>query len=158
MRAEEVVSKPAYSGSCQGAPLPCSRRRLLEWQKLDAKSKRPFAIALRSSEPYAFAGLWESWRPKEGEPLEAFAIITNDPNAVTEKLHDRMPAILEPADYNRWLDAGDPSRPHTDLLPPYPEEKMHAWPVSERVGNVRNNDPDLLSPAEPEFQSPGLFD
>jgi putative SOS response-associated peptidase YedK len=69
-----------------------------------------------------------------------------------------MPAILEPADYNRWLDAGDPSRPLTDLLHPDPAEKMHAWPVSERVGNVRNNDPDLLSPAEPEFQSPGLFD
>jgi putative SOS response-associated peptidase YedK len=64
----------------------------------------PYAIALRSGEPYAFAGLWESWKPKDAEPLETFTIITTDPNAVTEKLHDRMPVILEPADYNRWLD------------------------------------------------------
>jgi putative SOS response-associated peptidase YedK len=129
-----------------------------EWQKLDAKTKRPFGIALRSGEPYAFAGLWESWKPKDAEPLETFTIVTTDPNAVTEKLHDRMPVILEPADYNRWLEASDPSRPLTNLLCPYPAEKMHAWPVGNRIGNVHNNDPDLLTPAQPEPESPSLFD
>jgi putative SOS response-associated peptidase YedK len=59
-------------------------------------------------------------------------------------IHDRMPVIVEPRDYDRWLDAGDPARPPVDLLRPYPAEKMLAWPVSGQVGNVRNNDPALL--------------
>ena len=114
-----------------------------EWERLDSKSKRPFAFALRSGEPYAFAGLWESWRPKDGDPLETFTILTTDPNEVMV-IHNRMPVILEPKDYDRWLDPGDPARPPVDLLRPYPAERMCAWPVSERVGNVRNNDPGLL--------------
>jgi putative SOS response-associated peptidase YedK len=55
-----------------------------------------------------------------------------------------MPVILEPKDYERWLDPGDPQRPPVDLLRPYPADQMHAWPVSDRVGNVRNNEPALL--------------
>jgi len=63
--------------------------------------------------------------------------------------------ILEPRDYERWLDSssrepGDPTRPPVDLLRPYPAGKMQAWPVSQRVGNVRNNDPELLEPAAPD--------
>jgi putative SOS response-associated peptidase YedK len=112
--------------------------------RLDAKSKRPFAIALKSGEPLAFAGLWESWRPKDGAPLETFTILTTSENELMRPIHDRMPVILEPRDYDRWLDAGDPARPPVDLLRPYPAEKMLAWPVSDRVGNVRNNDPELL--------------
>jgi putative SOS response-associated peptidase YedK len=57
-----------------------------------------------------------------------------------------MPVILEPKDYDRWLEPGDPSRPPTDLLRPYPAEYMQAWQVSDRVGNVRNNDQELLEP------------
>jgi putative SOS response-associated peptidase YedK len=157
-RAEEVVSKPAYREAFKKRRCLVPADAFYEWQKLNAKTRCPFAIALRSSEPYAFAGLWESWKPKDGEPLETFTIITTDPNAVTEKLHDRMPVILDPADYNRWLDPGDPLRLPTDLLRPYPAEKMHAWPVSERVGNVRNDDPDLIRPAEPEPENLRLFD
>jgi putative SOS response-associated peptidase YedK len=115
-----------------------------EWQRLDPKSKRPFAIGLKSGDPYAFAGLWESWRPKDGDPLETFSILTIDPNEVMEPIHNRMPVILEPKDYDRWLDPGDPQRPPVDLLRPYPADQMHAWPVSDRVGNVRNNEPALL--------------
>ena len=156
-RAEEVVAKPAYREAFKKRRCLVPADAFYEWQKLDAKTKRPFAIALRSGEPYAFAGLWESWKPKDAEPLETFTIVTTDPNAVTEKLHDRMPVILEPADYNRWLEASDPSRPPTNLLCPYPAEKMHAWPVGNRIGNVHNNDPDLLTPAQPEPESPSLF-
>jgi len=111
---------------------------------LDTRWKQPFAIALQSGEPYAFAGLLESWRPKDGEPLETFTILTTIPNEVMEPIHNRMPVILETKDYDRWLDPGDPARPPVDMLRPYPAEQMRASQVSDRVGNVRNNDPGLL--------------
>lgn len=114
-----------------------------EWERLEPKTNRPFAFALKGGEPFSFAGLWESWRSKDGAPLETFTILTTDSNeAVT--IHNRMPVILEPTDYDRWMDVGDPTRPPVDLLRPYPGERMRAWPVSERVGNVRNNDSTLL--------------
>jgi putative SOS response-associated peptidase YedK len=105
---------------------------------------------MQSGEPYAFAGLWERWKPKEGEPLETFTILTTDPNALAEPVHNRMPVILNPHDYSRWMEPGDSARPPVDLLRPYPAEKMRSWPVSARVGNVRNDDPELLIEAPPE--------
>jgi putative SOS response-associated peptidase YedK len=104
------------------------------------------------------AGLWERWQPKEGEALETFTILTTDPNELMEPVHNRMPVILEPRDYQRWLDPGglnSDARPPVDLLRPFPAEKMVSWPVSARVGNVRNNDPQLLDPPEPP--APLLF-
>jgi putative SOS response-associated peptidase YedK len=59
-------------------------------------------------------------------------------------IHNRMPVILEPKDYDRWLDTGNPATLPVDLLRPYPAERMTAWPVSACVCNVRNNDPELL--------------
>ena len=72
-----------------------------------------------------------------------------------ETVHNRMPVILQPRDYSRWLDPGDPVRPPVDLLRPFPAEKMAAWRVSDRVGNVRNNDPQLLE--EPPAPGQLLF-
>ena len=143
-RAEEVAQKPAFREALKKRRCLVPADAFYEWQRLDAKTKRPFAIALKSGEPYALAGLWESWKPKEGEALETFTILTTDPNELMEPIHNRMPVILEPQDYDRWLEPGDPARPPLDLRRPFAAEKMRAWPVSERVGNVRNNDAELL--------------
>jgi len=143
-RAEEAASKPAYREAIRKRRCLVPADAFYEWQRLDPKTKRPFAFALASGEPYAFAGLWESWRPREGAPIETFTILTTDPNELMEPIHNRMPVILEPKDYDRWLDPGDPARPPVDLLRPYPAQRMKAWPVSSRVGNVRNNGPELL--------------
>jgi putative SOS response-associated peptidase YedK len=145
-RSEEAASKPVFREAFKKRRCLVPADAFFEWQRLDPKSKRPFAIGLKSGDPYAFAGLWESWRPKDGDPLETFSILTTDPNEVMEPIHNRMPVILEPKDYDRWLDPGDPQRPPVYLLRPYPAGEMHAWPVSDRVGNVRNNDPALLEP------------
>ncbi|MHB1954886.1 MAG: SOS response-associated peptidase [Sulfobacillus sp.] len=142
-RAEDTASKPAFREALKKRRCLVPADAFYEWERLDSKTKRPFAFALRSGEPYAFAGLWENWRPKDGDPLETFTILTTDPNEVMV-IHNRMPVILEPKDYDRWLDPGDPARPPVDLLRPYHAERMCAWPVSERVGNVRNDDPGLL--------------
>jgi len=154
-RAEEAPTKPAYREALKKRRCLVPADAFYEWQKLDAKNKQPYAIALKSGEPYAFAGLWESWKPEEGPPLETFTILTTDPNELMQPIHNRMPVIIESRDYDRWLgpdrlDAGDPARPPIDLLRPYPAEKMRAWQVSQRVGNVRNNDPELLEQAAPE--------
>ncbi len=143
-RAEEAATKPAYREALKKRRCLVPADAFYEWQRIDKKTRRPYAIALRSGEPCAMAGLWESWKPKEGAPLESFTILTTDPNELMEPIHNRMPAILAARDYPRWLDAGDPARPPVDLLRPFPAEKMRVWPVSERVGNVRNNDSQLL--------------
>jgi putative SOS response-associated peptidase YedK len=156
-RAEEVASKPAYREALKKRRCLVPADAFYEWQRIDAKTKNPFAIALRSREPYAFAGLWERWSPKEGEALETFTIVTTDPNELMETIHNRMPVIVEKGDYDRWLEPGDAEHPPVDLLRPYPAEKMVAWPVSARVGNVRNNDAELLEPETPEATQPGLF-
>ncbi len=148
-RAEEAAAKPAFREAVKHRRCLVPADAFYEWQRLDAKTKRPFACAMASGEPYAFAGLWESWWPKEqpdAQPLETFTILTTDANELMEPVHNRMPVILDPKDYDRWLDPADPVRPPVDLLRPCPAERMRAWPVSDRVGNVRNNDPDLLKP------------
>lgn len=72
-----------------------------------------------------------------------FAIITVPPNEVLAQIHDRMPAILGEADYDRWL--GDESNPR-DLLPPFPTELMRMWPISTRVNKPENDEPSILDP------------
>ena len=158
-RAEEAASKPVFRDALKKRRCLVAADAFFEWERLDSKSKRPYAFGLKSAEPFAFAGLWESWRPKDGPPLETFTILTTDPNEVMEPIHNRMPVILEPKDYDRWLDPGDPQRPPVELLCPYAAERMCAWPVSERVGNVRNNDPALLerAPAHSSQEPPSLF-
>jgi putative SOS response-associated peptidase YedK len=153
-RAEEVASKPLYREAFKKRRCLIPADAFYEWQQTGAKPKQAFAFALASGEPYAFAGLWERWKPKDGDPLETFTILTTDPNTLAERVHNRMPVILHPQDYDRWMESGEPLRPPVDLLRPYPAETMRAWAVSDRVGNVRNDDPDLLKEWQPE---PRLF-
>jgi len=98
-RAEEVVAKPLYREAFKKRRCIVPADAFYEWQQIDAKTKQPFAFGMQSGEPYAFAGLWERWKPKEGQPLETFTILTTYPNALAEKVHNRMPVILEPRDY-----------------------------------------------------------
>ena len=155
-RAEEVASKPAYREALKKRRCLIPADAFYEWQRIDKRTKHPFAFALKSGSPYAMAGLWERWQSKDAaqpETLETFTIPTTDPNQLMEPVHNRMPVILSPADYDRWLDPGDPARPPVDLLRPFPAEEMRCWPVSDRVGNVRNNDPQLLQEPQPGLGS-----
>jgi len=145
-RAEEAAQKPAFRDALKKRRCLVPADAFYEWQRLDPKTKRPFAFAMKSGEPYAFAGLWDRWQAKDNEALETFTILTTDPNELMEPVHNRMPVILEQKDYERWLDPETKDRPPVDLLRPYPAESMRSWPVSARVGNVRNNDAELLDP------------
>jgi len=144
-RAETVTTSPAFREAMK-------RRRCLipadwfyEWQKLDPKTKQPFAIGMKDGSMFAFAGLWETWKNKiTGEKLETYTIVTTDPNELMEPLHNRMPVILRPEDYSRWLEPGEPTHPPIDLLRPFAADEMKAWKVGARVGNVRNNDAECV--------------
>jgi putative SOS response-associated peptidase YedK len=147
-RAEEVATKPAFREALKKRRCLVPADAFYEWAKRDAKTKQPYAIGLKSGDPYAFAGLWESWRPKEGAALETFTILTTDANEVLEPIHNRMPVILDRKDYRRWMEPASAERLPVDLMRPFPAERMTAWPVSQRVGNVRNNDAELLARSE----------
>jgi len=93
----------------------------------------------------ALAGVWENWRSPAGERVRSFAIVTTQPNELCAELHNRMP--VAPAAWPAWLGEEPADEAHLKrLLAPYPSDGMIAWPVSARVGNVKNNDPSLIEP------------
>ena len=112
-----------------------------EWMVV-ANGKQPYAIDRQDQQPMAFAGLWEGFRWPDGTVTRSFAIITAAANAEIAELHDRMPVILEPADWPVWLGEaeGDPG----SLLHPSPDGTLRTWPVDRRVNSPRNNGPELL--------------
>ena len=127
-----------------------ARRRCLvpapvyyEWRD-DPAGKTPFAVARVDGDPVAFAGIWEVWKSPEGERLQTYATITTDANQLLAPIQDRMPVIIERADWPLWLGEaeGDPAR----LLRAAPEEALRFWRVDKKVGQVRNDGPDLIQP------------
>jgi hypothetical protein len=117
-----------------------------EWKKT-ATGKQPYVIALADRRLMALAGLWENWRSPAGEWVRSFAIITTTPNELCAALHNRMPVVLRPETWSVWLgeEPTDASALKA-LLAPFPSEEMTCWPVSTRVGNLKNNDPSLIEP------------
>jgi putative SOS response-associated peptidase YedK len=117
-----------------------------EWKAVKGeKIKQPFAIAMKDGSPFGLGALWENWQdPKTGEWLRTFCVVTTRANSLVREIHSRMPFILGPADYARWLsDEEDPR----DLLKPHRSEPMTMWPVSTRVNSPKNDDPAVIEPA-----------
>jgi putative SOS response-associated peptidase YedK len=109
--------------------------------------KQPYAIALKAGGIMALAGLWENWKSPADEWVRSFTIVTTTPNALCAEIHDRMPVILPPAAWPAWLgETTADSERLKELLAPYPADQMTCWPVSARMGNVKNNDPSLIEP------------
>ena len=93
-----------------------------EWQKQSKGAKQPFYFRMKDKDVFGFAGLYEEWLDREtGEQIETFTIITTEANKVLEFVHDRMPVILKPKDYDQWLDAKEKDTGKLQkLLAPYP--------------------------------------
>jgi putative SOS response-associated peptidase YedK len=99
---------------------------------------------MKDRSPFGIAALWENWKdPATAEWVRTFVVLTAPANDLVARIHDRMPAILKPADYVRWL-SPEPD-PH-DLLVPFPSEPMTMWPISTRVNSPINDDEQLLEP------------
>ena len=145
-KAEGIETRPAFRDAFQ-------RRRCLvpvdsfyEWKKTGS-GKQPYAIALADRGIMALAGVWENWKSSADEWVRSFAIVTTQPNELCAQLHNRMPVILAPEAWPAWLgeEPADEAQLRA-LLAPYPSDGMIAWPVSARVGSVKNNDPSLIEP------------
>jgi len=149
-RAESLAEKPSFQRAFR-------RRRCLiladgfyEWRKEpEGRAKTPMYIRLKSGKPFAFAGLWEIWRPEDGTSLKSCAIITTTPNKLMEQIHNRMPVILPREACEQWLNPEEqPPDKLMGLLNPYPAEEMAAYPVSRFVNDPRNNSPECIMPAD----------
>ena len=118
-----------------------------EWKPV-AGRKLPYCIRLRNEGPFGMAGLWERWTAPDGQVVETCTIVTVDANERVAPLHDRMPLIVAPADYDAWLAA------ETQAPPPVPAEAMVAYPVSALVSNAKNDVPACLVPIDGSTGSP----
>lgn len=165
-RAEGIADKPAYRAAV-------ARRRCLipadafyEWQRRTASDGRsagklPYAIRRRDGQPMAMAGIWEVWRdPSDTDAstrVRTCAIVTTSANSLMAPIHDRMPVILERADWAAWLDPATDMPLIQKLMVPAADGVLEAYPVSTRVNDVKNDGPELLDPLpEPPPQALGL--
>jgi putative SOS response-associated peptidase YedK len=143
-RADGIDTRPAFRGAWkEGRRCLVIADGYYEWRDAD---KQPFAVALGNRGPMTFAGLWDRWRMPDGNTLKSFTIITTQANNLLVPLHGRMPVLLAPGRWAQWL--GEAPATEADLkamLNSYPGEAMTFWPVDRRVGNVRNNSPDLFA-------------
>jgi putative SOS response-associated peptidase YedK len=136
-RAESVAMNPAYRNAFKKGRCLVVADGFYEWKKV-GKNKQPFFIRLKDDEPFAFAGLSEHWH-RGDQTIDACAVITTEPNELMEGIHDRMPVILSPEDYDLWLEPDfHGQRKLLEMLKPYPAEEMEAFPVSTVVNNPRN--------------------
>jgi putative SOS response-associated peptidase YedK len=143
-RAETAADKPSFRGPLRHRRclVPCTG--FYEWTGAPG-AKQPHLIAPRAGGLMALAGLWEHWLGADGSELETMTILTVAANAAMSSLHDRMPLILAPADFSRWLDCSPGStEPVADLLRPAPEDLLAIAPVSRKVNNVRNEGAGIL--------------
>lgn len=149
-RAETLSTKPSFRVAYRKRRCLIIADGFYEWRKdPGGKGKTPFYIRLKSGEPFAFAGLWETWKSPEGETIESCVIITTTPNELLAKVHDRMPVILPPEKYSDWLAEGDQSAEKLALLlKPYPADLMTAYPVSTFVNSPANDSPICIEPVE----------
>jgi putative SOS response-associated peptidase YedK len=127
-KAETVATLPTFRDAYRRRRCIVPVDGFYEWKAIKGqRAKQPYAIAMKDGSPFGIAGVWENWKdPASGDWIRTFAIITTDANEMVADIHDRMPAILSPADYDRWLGLEPDPR---DLLRPYPANVMRMWPV-----------------------------
>jgi putative SOS response-associated peptidase YedK len=113
------------------------------------KSKQPYCFEVNEGALFAFAGIWGRWKDPNGQWVKSCSILTTTPNAVTSAVHDRMPVILDPDNYDLWLDPGMQNvGAASELLNPYDPQQMRCYPVSTRVNHVANDDEECSRPIE----------
>jgi putative SOS response-associated peptidase YedK len=153
-RAETVATKPAFRDALKARRCVVPADGFYEWGG-HGDERRPYLFRRPDRAMIGIAGLYERWLGEGGEVVDSCTLITTEANETLSPFHDRMPVILAPADYGRWLD-----RSHAEpdallpLLSPCPAAWLDSAPVSSRINNTRNDDPQCLVP---ESRTGNLF-
>ena len=153
-RSETAQEKPSFRQAFKQRRCLILADGFYEWDKLSGRAKRPYYFTLRGGAPFAFAGLWESWQPREGPrdqaPLLTATILTTQANSLVGQYHERMPVMLSGDKLWDWLLETDPAALQA-LLRPYPAEEMQAWEVSNQVNRPAEDEPSLIRKSETLF-------
>jgi putative SOS response-associated peptidase YedK len=152
-RGETLAEKPSFRSAYRRRRCLIPADGFFEWREETPHTKTPYYIRRKDQGPFAFAGLWEIWHSSLGDELRTCCIITTKPNELIQDLHHRMPVILAPAEYDRWLtEEEQPPGELDDLLDPFPAEQLEAYPVSTYVNSPQNNSPKTIEPAQRPWQ------
>lgn len=151
-RAETVADKPAFREAFRKRRCLVPFDGFYEWKRQSDGTKQPYHIRVNDGDIFTVAGLWEEWKSHQGEIIHSFTLITIAPNDIMAQIHDRMPAILLPETERLWLANDVTPTELASLLVPCPDEWLQAWPIGSRIGNVRENDPDLVVPIGPALK------
>ncbi len=145
-RSETVADKPSFRACLRERRCLVPADGFYEWKR-ESKSKQPYCFALSDDSPFAFAGIWDRWRAPDGSALETCSILTTGPNSLMADVHDRMPVILARDAYDLWLDPAFKNvEDLTALFRPYHPDGMKKYPVSTRVNDAANDDPQCAEP------------
>ena len=144
-RSETVTEKPAFRNSFKSRRCLVPADGFYEWRR-EAEGKTPYYIRLKTGDLFAFAGLWAEWNAN-GTPLRTYTILTAPANRRLQPLHERMPVILLPGQYDLWMQAGAPPDSLKSLLAPLEQDLLEFYPVSRHVNSPKNDDPECLQPA-----------
>ena len=144
-RSETLAQKPSFRAAFKKRRCLIVADGFYEW-KHAGRIKEPFYIQLENGTVFGFAGLWESWKSPDGNIVESCTVITTSANELIRKIHDRMPVILLPEDYDTWLQDSTPELRLQQLLAPYPAEEMEMYRVSSEVSSPKNDTPACIRP------------
>lgn len=154
-RSETADEKPAFRDAWEERPCLVPSTGFYEWQTANGGPKQPYRIHRPDEPAFAMAGLWEPQHNADDTLPGTVTILTTEPSAVMQDIHDRMPVILPSDEEHTWL-AGDPADRH-ELCQPYPGDDLDAYPISHRVNNPQNDDAGIIEPVESEQSSLGEF-
>ncbi len=145
-RAETLHARPTFRRLLARQRCLIPADGFYEWRTDEHNRKQPLRFTRRDEGLFAFAGLWELWQTPQGQPMPACVIVTVPANALVAPIHDRMPAMLDGAQAQRWLAEDCEANEAQALLAPYPAEHMRAYAVSPRVNHTYLDDPSLIAP------------
>jgi len=143
--AKGIITKPAFR-----KPIRSQRCLVLANAYIEGTSSNgldePFLVYLPKRAVFAFAGIWDEWKnPENNDIIKSFSIITTVANSLIQRIpHHRMPVILSKSYEKKWLNAKTPLSDITQLLTPYPSEKMNVYPISAEIKNPKNNSRDFI--------------
>lgn len=147
-RAETVATTASFREPFKSQRCLVPADGFYEWKR-EGKTKQPYCFEVNDGELFAFAGLWDRWRSPQGEVVESCTILTTNPNSLLSDIHDRMPVILNPDNHELWLDpAFRDTASLSEMLRPFGAGQMRRYPVSTRINQMQNDDPDCAGPVE----------